>query len=158
MDPDMNMAEKRNQMGMIAMLHTKTECPTIIGGDFNIQGLHSYVAKGEQCCAFQYAGLVIPYVAGTPTNFTTIGGRVIATEIDYILVSKNLKSIGHTILPGPSTHCCLVEDLECPQGVGNYKTNKRYKWSIVQEATKTKVCVILTLFWFWLRTQGADPD
>ena len=56
----------------------------------------------------------IPYDGGEKTNYTSAGQAVVATEIDYILVSKHIGVAQKGKYRGVSTHMALV----CAHGYG----------------------------------------
>ena len=101
--------------------------------------------------------LHIPYDRGEKTNYTFSGHATVATEIDYIMVSKHIGVAQKGVYPGVSTHMALVCTLT-GMGCQPVTVQKRYKHRVITEDQKQRAARLLALYWWWLAGTGAHPD
>lgn len=110
-DPGLSSIGKIEQLEAMGIIQKKLGLSTIIAGDFNTH--HGTLSKLLRC-GEALSSMHIPYSPGLPTNFTHRHARTVTTEIDFILLSKNLKCKDRVALPSPSTHACIYIDVESP--------------------------------------------
>ena len=158
MDPEMNSTTKEEVLSAVgALIDRVRPHETVVSGDFNVPRNSKSLVQRVVSKGHALSKLHIPYVRGEKTNFTSTGQRAVATEIDYVLVSKHVEVVKKGVYPGVSTHMAVVCDLT---GVGHMQSavQKRYKHKVTSDEQKKHVARLLALYWWWLAGTDARPD
>ena len=158
MDPELNATQKEDVLTEIGAVQRKLR-PTaaICMGDFNVP------RSTTNCIARQLAKggalehMKLDYLPGQYTNIVRSASGVTETEIDYVLVSRQLSVEDFHVFPGVCTHGVLVADVHGLSGtVSSFQ--KRYKHMVTSPETMSSLACLVAVFWWWMSQVSAHPD
>ena len=158
MDPEINSTAKEEILSAVgAMIDRVRPHEAVVSGDFNVPRNSKSLVERVVSKWHALSKPHIPYDRGENTNYTSSGHATVATEIDYILVSKHIGVAQKGVYPGVSTHMALVCTLT-GMGCQPVTVQKRYKHRVTTEDQKQRAARLLAFSWWWLAGTGAHPD
>ena len=158
MDPEINSTAKEEILSAVgAMTDRVRPHEAMVSGDFNVPRNSKSLVERVVSKGHALSKLHIPYDRGEKTNYTSTGQAAVATEIDYILVSKHIGVAQKGVYPAVSTHMALVCALT-GMGCQPAKVQKRYKHRVTTDEQKRRAARLLALYWWWMAGTTAHPD
>ena len=158
MDPEINSTAKEEILSAVgAMIDRVRPHEAVVSGDFNVPRNSKSLVERVVSKGHALSKLHIPYDRGEKTNYTSTGQTAVATEIDYILVSKHIGVAQKGVYPGVSTHMALVCALT-GMGCQTAKVQKRYKHRVTTDEQKRRAARLLAPYWWWMAGTAAHHD